>query len=183
MVTINISVSFLFRAASLFSRITLKAILPTFSQSFWSEIRNKPHVSINHLPKQKNDWAGHHWSTQTAQITLWTPSFLIIHCVKLAFNCRKGCWDFLSLTSFLLDPGPTIVLPCHSGVYCPCQLLPNRTKQNFYTFFSWRLKCTHMTADYQLERHNKCDRNDNSETRQAVMTGTAGVKGVNKKTS
>ena len=50
----NISVSFLFRAASRFSRITLKAILPTFSQSFWSEIRNKPHVSKKSSSQAKN---------------------------------------------------------------------------------------------------------------------------------
>ena len=90
----NISVSFLFRAASRFSRITLKAILPTFSRSFWSENRNKPHVSKKSSSQAKN------LSTQTAQTALWAPSFLIIHCIILAFNCRNGNWDFLSLTSF-----------------------------------------------------------------------------------
>ena len=49
--------SFLFRAASRFSRITLKAILPTFSQSFWSEIRNKPQI-FKKSSSQAKKWLG-----------------------------------------------------------------------------------------------------------------------------
>ena len=138
--------SFLFRAASRFSLITLKAILPTFSQPFWSEIRNKPHVSINHLPKEKNDWAGHHWSTQTAQITLWTLDFIIIHCVKLAFNCRKGCWDFLSLTYFYwiqVRQLSCLVIQASSALANFCQTKPSKifthSSHDGWNAHTWRL--------------------------------------------